>query len=115
MSKKGVTTETQLQACTALLAMNTPDSIRIQRDENSPFEFRVFDVLWWNGEWLLDKPLVERLPYLAKALKQIQDAGMKARKPYSNYSNKRAFYKAMIASGNEGAVAKNLPISLYSI
>lgn len=108
IGNKGVVCETQLQAVTALLSMNSEDSLRIQEEENCPLELRVFDVLWWNGEWIYNKPLIERIPYIVEAVKQLQDAGVKCRRPYSSYSNKKAFYKAMIAAGAEGGVLKNL-------
>jgi hypothetical protein len=108
MGNKGVVCETQLQAVTALLAMNEEDSIRIQREEDCPLELRVFDVLWWNGEWIKNKPLIERIPYVVEAVKQLQEAGVKCRRPYSSYSNKRQFYKTMLAIGAEGGVLKNL-------
>lgn len=108
MGKKGVVCETQLQAVTALLAMNAEDSLRIQSDEDCPLELRVFDVIWWNGEWIKDKPLIERILYVVKAVQQLQAAGVKCRRPYSSYSNKRAFYRAMLAMGAEGGVLKNL-------
>lgn len=108
IGKRGVVTESQLQAVTALMTMNLEDSINIQKNEGCPLEFRTFDCLWYNGEWLIDKPLIERMPYLIKALEQIQKAGMKARRPYSNYTNKKAFYKALVASGAEGVILKNL-------
>ena len=108
MGKRGVVTESQLQAVTALLSMNSVDSLKIQKEENCPLEFRVFDVLWWNGEWIMDKPLYQRIEYVVKAISELQDAGIKARRPYSNYNNKKAFYKMMISMGNEGVVLKNL-------
>lgn len=108
MGKKGVVCETQLQACSALLAMTPEISIEIQTNEDCPLEFRGFDVIWWNGEWIMDKPLVERLPYLEKAISQLQEAGVKVRRPYSSYSNKKAFYKAMLSMKAEGCVLKNL-------
>lgn len=108
MGKRGVVCETQLQACSALLAMNSDASLEIQTKEDCPLEFRVFDILWWNGEWIIDKPLIERIPYVLKAVEQLQKAGVKARRPYSAYTNKRVFYKAMLSIGAEGCVLKNL-------
>lgn len=108
IGKKGVICETQLQAVTALLAMNEEDSIRIQREEDCPLELRVFDVIWWNGEWIKGKPLIERIPYVVEAVRQLQEAGVKCRRPYSSYSNKLAFYRAMLSLGFEGGVLKNL-------
>lgn len=108
MGKKGVITESQLQAVTALMSMNIEDSLSIQKDEDCPLEFHVFDILWLDGEWLIDKPLKERIKYLVPVIEELQKMGMKIRRPYSNYLNKKRFYSAMISSGNEGCVAKNL-------
>lgn len=108
IGKRGVVTETQLQAVTALLAMNPEDSVAIQKNEGCPLEFRVFDVLWWNGEWIMDKPLIERMEYVLKAIAQLNAAGIKARRPYSTFSNKKAFYKTLLSMGCEGCVAKNI-------
>ena len=108
MGNKGVICETQLQAVTALISMNAEDSLRIQREENCPLELRIFDCMWWNGEYIGNRPLIERIPYVNKAVKELQDAGIQCRRPYSSYSNKLRFYKTMIALGNEGGVLKNL-------
>lgn len=108
IGKKGVVTESQLQAVTAMLAMNPEDSIRIQKEENAPIEFRIFDCLWYNGEWLLDKPLIERVEYSRKAIAQLQAAGLHCREPWTRYTNKRAFYQMMLNMGNEGVVLKYL-------
>ena len=108
LGKRGIVTETQLQAVTALVSMNKEDSIRIQREESCPLLFKVFDCLYYNGEWLLDKPLIERRKYLKKALQQLQLAGFKAQLPKSNISNKKAFYNALIKEHKEGIILKKI-------
>lgn len=108
MGSKGVITETQLQATTAILSMNADDSIRLQRDENCDLIIKSFDCLWFNGEWLLDKPLKERRKYLRKAVNQLQEAGFKVYLPKSNISNKKAFYQSVLKAGGEGIVIKDI-------
>ena len=108
LGRKGVITETQLQAVTALLSMNTIDSIRIQREEKCPLLFKTFDCIYYNGEWLIDRPLIERRNYLKKALQQLQLAGFRAQLPKSNISNKKAFYQAIIKENGEGIVLKRI-------
>lgn len=108
MGKKGVITESQLQAVTALLAMNSEDSIAIQAKEDCPLQFKIFDCLYFNGEWLIDKPLIERIPFMMKAFDQLVEAGVNVARPRSAYQNKKAFYKTIISMGGEGCIAKNL-------
>lgn len=113
LGNRGLVTTTQLQAVTALLALNSEDSLSIQKGllDNkgmSVLQFRCFDCLWSDGEWHLDEPLIDRKQYVNQFVPLLQSKGMNIRKPYSNISNKKAFYKALIAQGAEGCVAKNL-------
>lgn len=112
LGKRGVVTTTQLQAVTALLALNEEDTIAIQKklagDGPTVLQFRSFDCLYHNGEWLIDKPLIERRRHLKVIMDKLQANGMNIRRPYSNWSNKRAFYKAIVSKGGEGCVAKNI-------
>ena len=113
MGKKGVITETMLQAVTAILAMNEVDSKRIQKEEDCPLVIMGFDCLWFNGEWLLDKPLIERRKYLKVAMQQLINAGFKATLPKSNMSNKKQFYESIVKGGGEGIILKHI-YSKYS-
>ena len=106
IGKRGVWTETQLQAVQALLSMNSEDSIRLQKEQNTPLKFYAFDCIYYDGVWLLDHPLVERRKYLKKALAELQSIGFKVEIPLSNISNKKAFYKKLISEGKEGCIAK---------
>ena len=113
LGKRGLVTTTQLQAVTALLALNSEDTLSIQKglvtEDGTPvLQFRCFDCLWSDGEWHLEKALIDRKKYTYQFIDILKSKGMNIRKPYSNISNKRAFYKAIIANGGEGCVAKNI-------
>ena len=107
LGSRGVLTETQLQAVSALLALNLEQSLELQRKE-APLKFMVFDVLYWNGEWITERPLRERRQYLREALKQLKAAGLQVSAPKANIKNKPQFHKAVMYEGGEGCVAKNL-------
>ena len=108
LGNKGVICESQLESVVALLSMNSKDSLRIQKDNNYPLSFRAFDILYKDGEWLVDKPLQDRLLYFKPTYEALVESGLQIRRPYSTASNKRAFYKALTSSGEEGIVLKNV-------
>lgn len=101
-------TETMLQAVTSLLSLNKDETIQIQKDYDRPLKFIAFDCLYWNGEWLLDKPLKERREYLQKAVQQMQDAGFNIELNQWVTVNKKAFYKNIIKNGGEGIIMKDV-------
>lgn len=110
---RGVVTETQLQAIAALIALNPEDSIDIQAkyqklNGHSLIHFKAFDCLYYDGKWLLDTILDKRKDYLQMVLDDISYTDFPISKPMSCISNKKAFYKAIIANGGEGVVLKNL-------
>lgn len=107
LGSRGCVTESQLQATTALLALNPAESIRIQKDEDCPLQFRTFDILYKNG-WVIDKPYLERAKLLKSVLPSVMATGLNIVEVLTNYSNKKAFYKAIVAQGGEGVVLKNL-------
>lgn len=116
MGKKGVVTECQLQSVTALLAMEPTESIRIQRDELTedgvaPLKFNAFDLLWIDGEWIMDKPYIERYKLTLMVAKELKAAGLNICIPASTANNKKAFYKKIVAAGGEGVILKNVRCS----
>lgn len=118
MESRGVVTVAQLQAITALLALNAEDSINIQKKlkdkEGRPvIQFNCFDCLYYKDEWLLDKPLIERKKKMFGIYDDLKKAGMSIALPNSAYTNKKQFYKATVSGGGEGIVLKNL-LSKYS-
>lgn len=118
MESRGVVTVAQLQAITALLALNAHDSLNIQKklksQEGRPvIQFNCFDCLYYKDNWLLNRPLVERKIEMLKVFEDLKKSGMQIELPYSAYTNKKQFYKAVVAQGGEGIVLKNL-YSKYS-
>jgi len=99
-------TLTQLQATSAIMALNKEDSLRIQKED--PLVFKSFDVLYLDGEWLLDKPLIDRLRLHRPLIKKIKETGLLIDVPRATRKNKRAFFEEIIDKGGEGAVLKNL-------
>lgn len=107
-SSGGVVTETQLDAITALLGMEPEKTIPIQKRDSVKLQFVIFDCIYWNGEWLFDKPLKERREYMFKAFEQLNQAGFTCRLPEKAEEKKKQFYKNIINEGKEGVIAKNL-------
>lgn len=101
-------TETQLQAVTSLLSLNKEDTLQIQKDYDRPLKFISFDCIYWDGEWIMDKPLKERRDYLLKAVQQMQDAGFNIEVNQWRTMNKKAFYQNIIKNGGEGCLIKNI-------
>ena len=107
-SLNNLETETGLQAVTSLLALNKEDTLFLQKQYNRPLKFMAFDCIYWNGEWLLDKPLKERREYLVKAVGQMINAGFNIAINNWKFVNKKAFYKNIIKNGGEGCIIKDV-------
>ena len=101
-------TETQLQAVTSLLSLNKEDTLQIQKDYDRPLKFISFDCIYWDGEWIMDKPLKERRDYLLRAVKQMQEAGFNIEVNQWRTMNKKSFYQNIIKNGGEGCLIKNI-------
>ena len=111
LAGRGVICETQLQATSALLAMEPSKSREIQIREGVGLRYNAFDCLWWNGESLLDKSYFERRKYLLQAIKELKEAGMDIVLPRSVTGDEKKlemFYKAIIAEGGEGIIVKDV-------
>ena len=104
---RGVVTETQLQAVTALLQLGRDESLEIQARE-APLHWRVFDVLRVNETWVTEKFLRHRLVALEKVLVAAQAGGLAVYPSEGVNTGKKAFYDAVIARNGEGVIAKNL-------
>ena len=101
-------TETMLQAVTSLLALKKEDTIALQKMYDRPLKFMAFDCIYWNGEWIMDKPLKERREYLIKAVEQMIEAGFNVEMNKWVTINKKAFYKNIIKNGGEGCIIKDI-------
>lgn len=113
MAQRGVVTETMLQAVTALLALNAEDSIRIQREMETPLKFCNFDCFYYNGEWLIEgkKEVVQedREKVSRFIVNILAGLGMKISSLPTVYGKdeKIAFLKSIMDSGGEGVIAKH--------
>jgi hypothetical protein len=101
---------TQLQSTTALLNLNAPDSIKIQK--KYPLKFFVFDCLF-DGENLIDSNWDIRHAHAAKLQALLADSGFCCElnkvienTPDNKYA-KQEFYEQYIAHQGEGVVIKN--------
>ena len=104
----GVVTETQLHAVTALLSSDVERAVNIQRKEGLRMTFNVFDCLYYNGEWIIDKPLKERYKITMKVGKMLKEAGFKVRPVRMARNDKKMFHREIISGGGEGTIAKNI-------
>lgn len=108
LNGKGVVTETQLQAVTAVMGMNHDDSIQIQKNYDHPFKVMAFDILEYDGVSLMDKPYLERRKVLVQVVKDLQAIGFRIALPPATAKNKKAFAKMIIAQGGEGVILKDV-------
>lgn len=106
LGKKGIVTATQLQATSAILALNREQSLEVQRED--PLMFKTFDILYFDGQWLTDKSLIERLRIHRPLLKELQTTGLNISAPMAALKNKRQFFEKIIDNGGEGVVCKRL-------
>ena len=105
MGKRGVVCATQLQATTALLALNPEESKAIQKQY--PLNFIIFDCLY-DGVSLMDLPWKERhihAEHLSEILKQ---SGFSCELNKVVYKDKLVFYSDIIEANKEGVVFKNV-------
>ncbi|MBR9702460.1 ATP-dependent DNA ligase [Candidatus Woesearchaeota archaeon] len=75
-----------------------------------PIELCLFDILYLDGEEVLDKPFVERRKLLRTALPEDHDKEIRLSQylETADEAEGEAFYKEALAAGNEGVMAKNL-------
>lgn len=112
LGKRGVITETQLQAVSALLALNSEDSRRIQGEANCPLKFCIFDAIYfedWLTEDYLSVPQIQREKVSGFLTNLLQQSGLNAMHLDTIYDpeEKQAFYESIIENRGEGVVAKH--------
>lgn len=105
VGKKGVICETQLQATSALLALNPKESIELQKVD--PLKFIIFDCLY-DDVSLLDAPWKERHPHAESISYLLKQAGFTCELNPVVRDNKAEFYSDIIESCKEGIVFKNI-------
>lgn len=114
LGNRGVVTETMLQAVQALLALNSEESLRIQKELKRPLRFYVFDILSVRGHDLRDQPWTVRRQTASRVVAYLQEAGLNAflAPVEENPTRKRAYYENILEMRGEGCVAK-LKSGLY--
>ncbi len=115
--KKGVETETELQAVAALLQINPEDSQEIQRvheveQDEHLLEYKVIDVLFWPpvGD-LRSLAYGERRKYYGEAVEAVAAAGLNVKHIIScagSADEKKAFHQGILDRMGEGTVAANV-------
>lgn len=108
MGKRGVVTETELAAVTALLALNTEDSIRIQKELDRPLVLKVFDCLYHDKQDLRRKPYLERRKMLSQVVTLLQGVGIQVEKVKAVRDSKEEYLDYLWSQGGEGVIAKNI-------
>lgn len=104
-----VVAKSQLNIVSSILQYLPEESKHIQ--ETNPLKSVVFDCLYFNGEYLFDKPLFERHKYMNQIVQLLHYAGFSnidivPTKPAN--MTKEDYYFSIIDSGGEGIVAKNI-------
>ena len=106
--KYGTETETVLNAVTSILSIKAADSIDIQKHQDCPLEFQVFDVYEFDNRPIWKQRLSERLIARCRLVSRILGHGWQVQEVKGTTTNKREFYDQLLADGGEGIVLKNL-------
>lgn len=108
MGKRGVVTETELAAVSALLALNPEDSIRIQKELDRPLVLKVFDCLFSDKTDYRNQTYVRRRAELSRIVTMLQGVGIQVEKVKAVRDNKKEYLDHLWALGGEGVIAKNI-------
>jgi ATP-dependent DNA ligase len=114
MKKRGVETDTQLSAVTALLGLNDTDSLYIQKNENCPLKFYSFDCMFFNNEWLtegsnraLGQCDREKVARVVTSVEKSAGLNVEFLETVYDVVGKKAFHDMIIAAKGEGVIAKH--------
>ncbi len=90
-------------------------SRRIQRKydiekitEEIPVQVNLFDLIYYDGESWMEKPLVERWKKLKSIVKETSQLKLADHIETSDFSEANKFYRNAINAGNEGVIVKNM-------
>ena len=100
---------TQLNLTTALLESDKQETLDFQT--HYPLKLMVFDIIWFDGEDLTNRPLSERLKYLDVVYKEMVEAGANIERPLNNKDlglSVEDFHKKMLMNNEEGSIVKLL-------
>jgi ATP-dependent DNA ligase len=100
------TTATSLQATVAILATAPENARRIQERQGAQLRFHVFDILRFQGKDVTPLPLVDRLDFLAQALRKVDNCCLAMVPTF--VVGKTAVHGSFVEAGGEGTVWKQL-------
>lgn len=104
----GTVTEVNLNATTALLAIDAQDSLKIQSDNNIQLNFYPFHLLQLNRKDYSNVPWKDMNVELNKLMLLLLQSGICINFPETASTNKEEFYKKITSNGGEGIVFKNI-------
>jgi ATP-dependent DNA ligase len=119
-----VVTDSVLNAVVAMLGMNRLDSFRMQAEAGHPLRFQTFDILQYDGECVMDRPLGERKRLLHEVLVKLWEAADRLGLPQlrwfqevetvrGGWDVKMDYYRRVVGGGGEGLILKDVN-SLYN-
>ncbi len=76
--------------------------------EEVPVRVYAFDLLYYDGESYVDRPLDERVATLETLIEETEVIGRAAHRQTKDPTVARSFYEEILAAGHEGLMAKNL-------
>jgi ATP-dependent DNA ligase len=114
-----VVTDTVLAAVVAILGMNQRESYRMQAEAGYPLRYQVFDVLQYDGQLVMDKPLADRKAILHELVRKIYEASDRLSLPQlkwiqevgvvsGGWAEKKALFDRVVDARGEGLVLKDL-------
>lgn len=106
-STHGVVTGSELNAVSAIMALNPVASKKIQM-EQAPLKFMVFDILHFDGEDVQNRPLRIRRKLLEEIVSKLNTILPLHISEYVIGEAKQEFFNQIIKEGGEGVVLKNL-------
>lgn len=98
------TAETSLQATMAILATSPDNARRMQDEQNARIRFHAFDVLRFRGIDTTSLPLIDRLEYLAAAIRRADNPFIELVQSYM--VAKGNVHRSILGAGGEGTVWK---------
>jgi len=76
--------------------------------EEVPVRIYAFDLLYYDGDSYVDRPLNERIATLETLIKETETIGRAAHRRTDDPTVARSFYEETLEAGHEGLMAKNL-------
>lgn len=107
---KGEVTKSSLHSTTAILHLDSIQSKKLQREQDAPLMFKVFDVIRWGGEKGENTQYHTRLRWVHEAVAalKVTEVGKYFDEVAVEPNGKRAMFEKIVEEGGEGIVLKNL-------